>query len=93
MAVGKRSIGAIQRHVLWNMISHDRTGVWYPGAEWYWSNTSTTIRIMDSLTRRGLVTKTVEKSRRTEYTYPHYTITDEGRKEAGHPGTLPERGR
>lgn len=86
-----RPLGDNQRHVLWNMISHDRTGVWYPGAGWYWKNTSTTIRIMDSLTKRGLVTKTLMKARRTEYTYPHYTITDEGREQAGPPDVLPAR--
>lgn len=86
-----RPLGDNQRYVLWTLAGRD--GVWYPGAGWYWGNTSTTLRIMDSLTRRGLVAKTLMKARRTEYTYPHYTITDEGRKEAGDTGTLPARTR
>lgn len=90
-----RPLGDTQRHVLWSMISHDRTGVWYPGSGWYWTNISTTVRIMKSLERRGLVSArdrfTSQGGRKVRYI--QYTITDEGRKQAGSPDVLPARTR
>lgn len=74
-----RPLGDNQRHALKALEEHNG-GTWYPGAGWVWSNASTTIRLLDSLVKRGLATKTLEKSRRTEYTYPKYTITDAGRQ-------------
>lgn len=50
-------------------------GSWHPGCGWVWKNRSTTIRILDSLVRRGLVT-------RTQRSYgPQYLITDTGHAE------------
>lgn len=77
-----RPLGENQRHAL-RALAENNCGVWYPGAGWVWANTSTTIRLLDSLVRRGLATKTLEKSRRTEYTYPRYEITDAGKTENG----------
>lgn len=77
-----RPLGENQRHAL-RALAENNGGTWYPGARWVWANTSTTIRLLDSLVRRGLATKTLKKSRRTEYTYPHYTITDAGKIENG----------
>lgn len=88
-----RPLGDTQRHVLWSLVSHESIGVWYPGSGWYWKNTSTTVRIMDSLEKRGLVVKRMRESRLTGEKYPHYTITDEGRKQAGRPDVLPARNR
>jgi len=87
-----RPLGDTQRHVLWTLSSHDN-GIWYPGSNWVWANTSTTIRIMDSLARRGLAIKRMRESRLTGEKYPHYTITDEGRKVAGDPAVLPAKTR
>ncbi len=47
---------------------------WYLGCGWHWENASTSVMIMDSLAKRGLVT----------VSYPHgvdalYTLTDAGR--------------
>lgn len=87
-----RPLGDTQRHVLW-VLAKENNGTWYPGAGWYWANVSTTIRIMDSLVNRGLATKTTEKARRTNDTYPVYKVTDEGRKQAGRPDVLPAKTR
>lgn len=83
-----RPLGSTQQHVLWSMVSFDRNGIWFPGCGWYWKNNSTTTRIMYSLKRRGLVTE-------DDLTgpVPKFTITDEGRKQAGDPGTLPAASR
>lgn len=45
-----KDIGANQRGVLDSLRDHGE----YPG-RWVWGNHSTTIKILDSLTRRGLV--------------------------------------
>jgi hypothetical protein len=81
MAFGKRPIGAIQRHVLWSMISYGRPGVWFPGCGWYFETKSRTMRIMESLRLKGLV----------EFTGSQYVITEAGRDAAGDPSTIPPR--
>jgi hypothetical protein len=48
-----RPLGTEQQGVLEALLRH---GVYYPGSGWYWGNTSTTKRIMDSLVARGLAT-------------------------------------
>lgn len=79
-----RRLGENQSHAL-RCLAEYGNGTWYPGAGWVWTNVSTTVRLLDSLVRRGLATKT-EKTRligtRRE-PYPFYEITDEGRKEVG----------
>lgn len=69
-------------------LAENNGGTWYPGGGWVWGNTSTTLRLLDSLVRRGMATKT-EKSRAVgsgKYTrrepYPFYEITQEGRQTA-----------
>lgn len=77
-----RPLGENQSYALRCLARHNE-GTWYPGSGWVWTNVSTTVRLLDSLVRRGLATK-VEKTRpvgtRRE-PYPFYEITDEGRKE------------
>lgn len=87
-----RKLGDTQRHVLWSLVTNN-AGDWYPGAGWYWGNTSTTIRIMNSLVNRGLVTREMRRdlNRTPARVYPYYKITDEGRKLAGPPDVLPAR--
>ncbi len=48
-------------------------GVWTPGCGWTWNNYSTTVRLLDSLVRKSLVTKT-EGTNRTGQKYPIYKI-------------------
>lgn len=52
---------------------HQRTG-WYPMCGWIWRTRSETIRILDSLVKKGVA----EKSG-TEVT-PVYSITNKGRE-------------
>jgi hypothetical protein len=49
-----RKLGKTQAAVLKCLQRHGR---YYPGCGWYWNNTSGTIRILESLVRRGLVVK------------------------------------
>lgn len=49
----------------------------YPGS-WYWANRSTTIRVLDSLVKRGLASKT--RANAATIGYDRYRITDAGRK-------------
>lgn len=89
----ERPLGDRQRHVLWCM-THRNNGIWYPGCGWHWDNASTTIKIMDSLVTRGLVSYQERKGFRPgrgSYRYPEYRITDAGRSEAGDSGTLPAK--
>lgn len=74
-----RPLGDNQRHALKALAEHNG-GVWYPGAGWVWANVSTTVRLLDSLVRRGLATKEIRQHRRTKNDYPYYTITDAGRQ-------------
>lgn len=81
-----RLLGENQAYALKCLAEHNE-GTWYPGAGWVWNNLSSTVRLLDSLVRRGLATKT-EKTRpvgsgtsaRRE-PYPFYEITQEGRQE------------
>jgi DNA-binding MarR family transcriptional regulator len=41
-----------------------------------------TVRLLDSLVKRGLATKEMRRYERIPEDYPHYTITEAGRKEA-----------
>ena len=50
---GKRPLGKNQRLALRAMLEH---GGW-PGTGWIWDNSSSTVRILDSLVRRGLVVR------------------------------------
>lgn len=82
-----RPLGENQSHALRCLAEHNG-GIWYPDAGWYWGNLSTTVRLLDSLVRRGLATK-VEKTRTVgsgpravREPYPFYEMTQEGRTEA-----------
>lgn len=76
-----RPLGENQRWALRSLAEHNE-GTWYPGAGWVWSNRSTTVRLLDSLVRRGLATRVERTHRRTRESYPFYEITQEGRREA-----------
>jgi hypothetical protein len=73
-----RPLGENQRYALKCLAEHNG-GTWYPAAGWVWSNVSTTVRLLDSLVKRGLADKVMKKYDRTGDTYPYYTITDAGR--------------
>lgn len=74
----ERPLGENQRQALKALAEHNG-GAWYPGAGWIWTNTSTTVRLLDSLVTRGLVSYSEEVSHRTQQPYPKYTITQAGR--------------
>jgi hypothetical protein len=78
-----RPLGENQTYAL-KSLAENNGGTWYPGAGWIWGNVSTTVRLLDSLVRRGLATR-VEKTRPVgsgRQAYPFYEITQEGRQEA-----------
>lgn len=52
----QRPLGETQLSVLDSLKRHD--GFWYDGCGWLWDTRSNTIKIMESLLNRGLVTKT-----------------------------------
>lgn len=77
-----RPLGANQRSAL-RCLAERNSGTWYPGAGWVWANTSTTVRLLDSLVRRGLATKE-ERTRmigKHKEPYPFFRITDAGKRE------------
>jgi hypothetical protein len=76
-----RPLGENQRYALKCLAEHNG-GTWYPAAGWVWSNVSTTVRLLDSLVKRGLADKVMKKYDRTGEKYPYYTITDAGRATA-----------
>jgi diketogulonate reductase-like aldo/keto reductase len=49
-----RSLTDNQRFLLKALVQHK---VWYGGCGWIWSNNSTTMRMLDSLVKRGLAEK------------------------------------
>lgn len=71
----ERPLGKNQAMAL-KTLKERNNGVWSPGCGWTWSNLSTTVRLLDSLVRRGLVTKT-EGTNRTGRTYPIYRVVAE----------------
>lgn len=83
-----RPLGENQAYALKCLTEHN-AGTWYPGAGWIWANLSTTVRLLDSLVKRGLVTR-VDKTRETKLygggvrrsSYPFYEVTTEGRQTA-----------
>lgn len=79
-------LGEVQRSVLQSLAKPHHRGCWYSGCGWIWTTTSGTTKIMESLLKRGLVTKTmVPYTRMPEHTYPRYDLTDEGRRIAEEP--------
>jgi hypothetical protein len=62
-----KKLGNTQLIVLQDL---ERFGAWYEGCGWTWNNASGTTRIMESLFKRGLVTKEVGKG-----PYPRVTYT------------------
>jgi len=77
-----RPLGENQWYVLKSLAENGP----YPGG-WMWTNHSTTIRLLDSLVRRGLATRT-EKTRTIgsgprapQEPYGYYEISQAGREE------------
>lgn len=66
-------MGRNQRDVLRALARHG--GSW-PGG-WYWTNASTTVKILNSLVKRGLVS--VHGRVETNRSYDEYRITDNGK--------------
>lgn len=75
-----RILGDNQAYALKCLAEHNE-GTWHPGAGWVWTNRSTTVRLLDSLVRRGFATRVEKINRRTREPYPFYEITQEGREE------------
>lgn len=74
-----RALGSNQVQAL-RCLAEFNNGTWYPGAGWEWGNTSTTVRLLDSLVKRGLATKRMKESRLTAEKYPFYEITEAGKE-------------
>lgn len=51
----ERPLGETQIRVLDSLARHN--GSWWPACGWIWTSTSETVRLMESLLRRGLVSK------------------------------------
>lgn len=51
-----RPLGSTQQSVLNTIRSHKR---WHSGCGWLWTNYSETVRILESLVKRGLVKKSL----------------------------------
>ena len=49
-------LGKTQLDIL-KVLSEDRTGRYYPGCGWIWGNHSETVRILESLVKRGMIIK------------------------------------
>jgi len=73
-----RPLGENQAYAL-KCLSEYNDGTWYPGARWVWDNLSGTVRLLDSLVKRGLATKEIRRYTRIPEDYPFYTITEAGR--------------
>jgi hypothetical protein len=58
-----RKLGDNQRITLQSLLEHRG---WSPGCGWVWNNYSGTVRLLDSLVRRGLAAKTGTEYRITE---------------------------
>lgn len=77
-----RPLGENQRQAL-RCLAEFNNGTWHPGAGWVWNNTSTTVRLLDSLVRRGLATKEMRRYGHIPEDYPYYEITKAGREANG----------
>lgn len=85
-----RPLGENQVHALRALVEHSG---WRPGCGWIWANRSTTVRLLDSLVRRGLAVRTDVPDRHVpSRTNPHYEPTQQGR-EAYASGPLARPGR
>ena len=76
-------LGWKQRAILKTLRQH---GDYYKGCGWVWSGHLTTVRLLDSLVRRGLVetyTKTIDPLIHPSYETTTYRLTDDGLIEAG----------
>jgi DNA-binding PadR family transcriptional regulator len=82
-----RGIGANQRDVIGHMMLRTR-GAWWAGCGWNWGSSSQTVRVLESLVRRGLVTKS-ERPDASGY-WHRYELTEAGRQEGR---TRVERGK
>jgi len=65
--VAERQLGRNQRAMLNSLREHRE---WYPGCGWIWSNVSATVRICESLARRGLVASAPTKRAGERRYYP-----------------------
>lgn len=83
-----RPLGENQVHALRALVEHSG---WRPGCGWIWANRSTTVRLLDSLVRRGLAVRTDVPDRYVPgRTSPRYEPTQQGR-EAYASGSLARR--
>lgn len=69
-------IGKNQRGVLESLVRH---GSWYRGCGWIWGTYSGTIRILDSLVKRGLVDTKQEPAPHRRWPIIVYRINPMGR--------------
>jgi len=70
-----RPLGENQQIILRSLL--DNSGYWHVGCGWYWDTYSGTTRLMESLLKRGLVTKTLQFGFQVRY-----DLTEAGRTAA-----------
>ncbi len=70
-----KKLGETQRDVLRSLKNHN--GYWHAGCGWNWDTFSGTVRIMESLLKRGFVEKCATGMHSERY--PRYNLTKEGR--------------
>lgn len=73
-------LGNQQLDILRFMGDH-RLGAWYEGCGWTWTTPMGTIRLLESLVRHGLVTKTLIRPPNSQ-PFDRYEITEAGRDAA-----------
>lgn len=69
-----RTMGPSQIQALQCLVSHGA----YPGG-WIWDNHSTTVRLLESLVKRGFVERNVPEVTAANRDHVVYRITDNGR--------------
>ncbi len=72
-----RPLGVTQKYVLESLQRH---GEWYPQCGWMWDTFSGTVKIMESLVKRGLVSSRTARLRPASPSFVIYTLTDAGRE-------------
>ena len=73
-------LGRNQRQAL---VALDREHGWHPGCGWIWENYSETVRLLNTLVKRGLAEVKTRDFGNGRRVYQHYQITAAGKAEIG----------
>lgn len=72
-----RPLGSTQLRVLEMLVEF---GSWHENGRWIWTNTSGTVRVLNTLLRNGLATTTKKVDPKTGTSYDVYLPTPQGIK-------------